>query len=122
MRTMPLLQGLEFDEKDAHAQPLFADKDGRVLRFTLRPGQTLREHNNCESPFYVVVLSGKGMFAGADGEEQPLGPESLLIFDPRENHVVRALDQELVFLGVLHGAPTNISDRVGGVLSQEHKV
>lgn len=60
----------------------------------------LREHNNGESPFYVVVLGGKGVFAGADGKEQPVCPDSLLIFDPMENHVVCALDQELVFLGV----------------------
>lgn len=116
MRTMQLLQGLEFDTNDAHAQPLFVDKDGRVLRFTLHPHQTLREHNNSDSPFYVIVLQGQGMFSGADGKEQSLGPNSLLVFNPMENHVIRAQDQELVFLGLLHGAPSNESDRVGGML------
>lgn len=116
MRTMQLLQELEFDTKDAHAQPLFVDKDGRVLRFTLHPGQTLKEHNNSDSPFYVVVLKGNGTFSGGDGKEQSLGPNSLLIFDPKENHVIHAQDQELVFLGLLHGAPSNESDRVGGML------
>lgn len=116
MRTMQLLQELEFDAKEAHAQPLFADKDGRVLRFTLRPGQTIRQHNNSDSPFYVIVLKGQGTFAGGDGKEQSLGPNSLLIFNPMENHLVRALDQELVFLGLLHGAPGNESDRAGGML------
>ncbi len=116
MRTMQLLQELAFDAKNAHAQPLFVDKDGRVLRFTLNPRQTLRQHNNSHSPFYVIVLKGQGTFAGGDGKEQPLGPNSLLIFNPMENHVIHALDQELVFLGLLHGAPGNESDRVGGML------
>ena len=116
MRTMQLLKELEFDTKDAHAQPLFVDKDGRVLRFTLHPGQTIREHNNSDSPFYVIVLKGQGTFAGGDGKEQSLGPNSLLIFNPMENHVIHAQDQELVFLGLLHGAPSNESDRVGGML------
>lgn len=116
MRTMDLLQELEFDTKDAHAQPLFVDKDGRVLRFTLSPRQTLRQHNNSDSPLYVIVLKGQGTFAGGDGKEQSLGPNSLLIFNPKENHVIHALDQELVFLGLLHGAPGNESDRVGGML------
>lgn len=116
MRTMQLLKELEFDPKDAHAQPLFVDKDGRVLRFTLHPGQTIREHNNSDSPFYVIVLKGQGTFAGGDGKEQSLGPNSLLIFNPMENHVIQAQDQELVFLGLLHGAPSNESDRVGGML------
>lgn len=116
MRTMQLLQGLEFDTKGGHAQPLFVDKDARVLRFTLHPGQTLKEHNNSDSPFYVVVLKGNGTFAGGDGKEQSLGPNSLLIFNPMENHVIHAQDQELVFLGLLHGATSNETDRVGGLL------
>jgi quercetin dioxygenase-like cupin family protein len=121
MITLQLLQDLEFDEKSAHAQPLFVDKGGRVLRFSLEPGQTLKEHNTNESPFYVIVLKGTGMFAGSDGKEHLLGPNSLLIFNPRENHVIRALDEELVFLGLLHGAPSNVSDMVGGKLGPNRK-
>ncbi len=44
------------------------------------------------------------MFEGSDGNEQQFGPNSLLVFDPGENHLIRALDEELVFVGFLHGA------------------
>lgn len=104
MKTMHLLEGLQFHDKDPYAQPLFVDKTGRVLRFTLRPGQSIREHNAPDSPFYAVVLKGQGMFAGSNGKEQQFGPNSLLVFDPGENHLIRALDEELVFVGFLQGA------------------
>lgn len=104
MITIPLLENREFQNKDPYAQPLVADKTGRVLRFTLQPGQSIREHNTPDSPFYIVVLKGQGMFAGRDGQEQQCGPNSLLVFDPGENHITRALDEELVFVGFLHGA------------------
>jgi quercetin dioxygenase-like cupin family protein len=70
----------------------------------LKPGQSIREHNAPNSPFFVVVLQGKGIFAGGDGIEQTLGPNTLLIFDPGENHFIRGLD-ELVFVGFLHEVP-----------------
>ncbi|MEO8500518.1 MAG: hypothetical protein ABI565_06350, partial [Vicinamibacteria bacterium] len=60
MRTMKLLEGLEFNEKRAHAVPLFVDKAGRILCFTLRPGQSLKEHNAPSSPLYLVILKGRG--------------------------------------------------------------
>jgi len=53
------------------------------------------------------VLKGKGIFAGKDGKEQSLGPNSLLIFDPGERHYIRAGKVALVFVGFLHGAPSN---------------
>jgi quercetin dioxygenase-like cupin family protein len=119
MRTMQLLEDVEFHTERPYAQPILVDKDGRVLRFMLKPGEYLKEHNAPSSPFYVVVLKGKGMFAGHDGEEQEFGPNSLLVFDEGENHTVRALDEELIFVGFLHGAPSNLSPRVGGLLGHE---
>lgn len=104
MKTIPLLENQEFHDKDPYAQPLFVDKTGRILRFTLQPGQSIRGHNHPDSPFYIVVLKGQGIFASGDGTEQQSGPNSLLVFDVGENHVIRALDEELVFVGFLHGA------------------
>jgi len=118
MKTTNLLEGLEFSDKDAHAEPLFVDRHGRAIRFTLKPRQSIKEHNAPDSPFYVVVLKGTGLFAGGDGREQPVGPNSLLIFDPKENHVIRALDEELVFIGFLRGEPSNVSEKVGGRLGR----
>ena len=118
MRTAQLLEGLEFHEPAPYAQPLYVDEHGRVLRFTLKPGQSIREHNTPHSPFYVVVLRGHGAFAGGDGKEEQFGPSALLIFDPGELHMVRALDEELVFVGFLHGVPGDRPSKAGGELGR----
>ena len=118
MRTTQLLEALEFHEPAPYAQPLYVDEHGRVLRFTLKPGQSISEHDAPHSPFYVVVLKGRGAFAGDDGKDQQFGPNALLIFDPGECHTVRALDQELVFVGFLHGVPGTRPGYVGGELGR----
>lgn len=118
MRTAQLLERLEFHEQASYAQPLYVDEHGRVLRFTLKPGQSIREHSTPHSPFYVVVLRGRGAFAGGDGKEEQFGPNALLIFDPGELHTVRALDEELVFVGFLHGVPGDRPSKAGGELGR----
>lgn len=65
----------------------------------------VREHQAPHSPVYIVVLKGQGMFTGPNGEEQQLGPNALIIFEAGENHTIRALDEDLVFVTFLHGAP-----------------
>lgn len=100
-----LMENWEFNDKNPFAQPLFVAQDGRILRFALRPGQVVREHQAPHSPVYIVVLKGQGMFAGADGEEKLLGPNALVIFEAGENHSMRALEEDLVFVTFLHGAP-----------------
>ncbi|HKZ87428.1 MAG TPA: hypothetical protein VJ793_27700 [Anaerolineae bacterium] len=77
MKTMRLLEDLEFHDPDPYAQPLFVDKQGRALRFMLKPGQHIVEHRAPSSPFYAVVLQGHGLFAGGDGNEQRFGPKSV---------------------------------------------
>jgi quercetin dioxygenase-like cupin family protein len=104
MRVTNLLENLKFGSKDAHAEPVHAERDGRAIVFTLKPGQSIREHNAPSSPFFVVVLRGRGVFAGGDAVEQTCGPSSLLVFGAGENHTIRALE-DLVFVGILHGAP-----------------
>jgi quercetin dioxygenase-like cupin family protein len=105
MKSIPLLEQFEFHDANPYAEPLYVDQDNRVIRFALQAGQSIVEHNVPHSPFDVVVLKGRGMFAGGDGKEQHFGPNSLLIFEPGENHTIRALDEPLVFVGFLHGAP-----------------
>lgn len=104
MKSTNLRDNWKFSDEGPHAEPLYVDQNGRVILFTLKPDQAIREHNAPSSPFYVVILSGRGVFAGRDGKEQTVGPNTLLIFDPGENHSIRALE-ELVFVGFLHGAP-----------------
>jgi len=118
MRSMGLLDQLEFHDTDPYAEPLFVDENNRVLRFTLKPGQSIVEHNAPHSPFNVVVLQGRGLFAGGDGQERSFGPNSLLVFDPGEHHSIRALDEPLVFVGFLHGAPRAQKGRPGGRMSK----
>lgn len=104
MKAINTLENWVFNPKGPHAEPLHVDRNGRAILFTMQPDQIIREHNAPSSPFYVVVLSGKGVFTGGDGSEMTVGPNTLLVFDPGEQHSVRALE-ELVFLGFLHGAP-----------------
>jgi quercetin dioxygenase-like cupin family protein len=119
MRTTNLLENLEFHDAHPYAQPLYVDENGRVIRFMLKPGQSITEHDAPSSPFYAVVIKGRGMFAGADGAEREFGPNSILIFDKGETHAVQALDEELVFVGFLHGVEGTRPDKVGGLLAGE---
>ena len=104
MESVNLFDHLLFNDKGPHAEPLHVDRNGRAILFTLKPNQTIREHNAPSSPFYAIVLSGYGIFTGGDGGEQKVGPNTLLHFDPAEQHTIHALE-ELVFAGFLHGAP-----------------
>jgi quercetin dioxygenase-like cupin family protein len=105
------MENLQFRDNNPNAEPLKVDENGRVLRFTLKPGQSIREHNAPSSVFYVVVLKGEGMFAGGDGQERKVGPQTLLMLEPGEEHSVRALDEEFVFLGFLQGVPPELKGR-----------
>ena len=104
MKVTDLLKDMKFGDKDPNAEPLHVDTQGRAILFTLKPEQSIREHNAPSSPFFVVVLKGKGVFTGGDGVEHTCGPNTLLVFDAGEQHAIRAIE-ELVFVGFLHGAP-----------------
>ncbi len=103
MQSINLLDNETFNDKHSHAEPLHVDKEGRVILFTLKPGQFISEHQAPSSPFYVVILSGQGIFTSGDGVEHTVGPNTLLVFDPGEKHSVRALKENLAFIGFLHG-------------------
>lgn len=106
MKTFQLLESiherLEFSDDRPLAKPLLVEQTGRVLRFTLKPNQSIAEHCAPHSPVHIVVLRGKGMFAGADGHEVLLGSDDLAVFEAGEMHAVRALEEELVFVAFLH--------------------
>ncbi len=105
MKTMQLSDNVTFHDDQPYAEPLHVDAYGRVLRFALKPGQAVKEHNAPHSPVNIIVLKGRGLFAGGDKHESLLGPNTLLVINPGETHSIRALDEELVFLAILHGAP-----------------
>lgn len=105
MLNFQLDQDYVFYDRDPFAQPLFVDKTGRILRFMLQPGQSVVEHTAPHSPVYIVVVTGTGLFSGAEGEPQPFGPGALLVFEPGEPHAIHAQEEPLVFVAFLHGAP-----------------
>ena len=105
MKTFQLMKDWDFHASSAYAQPLLVTGDNRVLRFTLRPGQIVKDHMAPHSPVNIVVLSGEGMFTGADGNEMLFGPNTLAIFETGEHHSIRALKGDLVFVAFLNGAP-----------------
>ena len=105
MKTFALFENVVFNDANPNAEPLHVDRNGRILRFALKPGQVVREHNAPNSPVNIVVLQGHGLFAGGDGQEQEFGPHAMILFDPGENHAIRALDEPLIFIAILHEAP-----------------
>ena len=118
MKILQLLEHLVFHDDHAYSDPLFVDVNGRVLRFALKPGQTISEHQVPTSPFYAIVLQGHGLFSGNDGVQQRIGPNTLLVFDVAEKHAIRALDEDLVFIGFLQGVSTTRLDHVGGEIGR----
>lgn len=109
MLSIPLHDNLVFHDKDPYAEPLFVDTTSRILRFALKPGQSVREHMAPHSPVTIVILKGSGLFSGADNQEQRLGSGTLLVFDVGETHAIRAEAEELVFVAILHGVPATQS-------------
>jgi quercetin dioxygenase-like cupin family protein len=105
MKTFQLLHALEFHDNNPYAEPLLISKIGHILRCTLWPGQVVREHSAPHFPVYIIILQGTGLFAGADGREHEFGPNMLLTFEPGKQHAARALDENLVFVVLLHEAP-----------------
>lgn len=114
MISIPLRDNWVFHDDNPYAEPLFVDQDGRILRFTLKAGQSVREHTAPNSPVYIVVLKGSGLFSGGDEEKQQFGAGALLVFDKGERHAIHAEDEELVFIAFLHGVPEAPWHRGGG--------
>lgn len=119
MLSLSQVSNAEFRDNSPHSEALYFDAHGRALRFSLRPGQTIKEHKAPNSPFYVVILQGRGVFTDGQGAEHEVGPDTLLIFEPGEDHSVRALDEDLVFLGFLHGVPSTPEGKRGGSMVKD---
>lgn len=119
MRVMDLLQDVTFRETAPTAEPIYFDPHGRILRFSLQPGQQIAKHKVPTSPLYIVILQGEGVFRGGDGTERRVGPNTLLVFDPAEEHAVWAEDQELVFVAFLRSVPGARPEKAGGTLVRD---
>lgn len=100
MRTVELLQGITFNQRNAHAESLHSNEEGRALRFAFLPEQEITAHEAPHSPIHLVILQGRGMFAGSDGVERECSEGMMVIFDAGEEHSVRALDEKLVYVAI----------------------
>ena len=105
MEYVNLLDDIKFNQSHPIAQSIHADKNSRILQFALEPGQEVKEHSSPSSPVYIVVLRGGGTFKDGDGNEKLAGPGSMIIYDINEKHSVKAGEEELVFVAILHGSP-----------------
>ncbi len=105
MKAFSVHENLVFHDKNPYAEPLVVNKEGRILRFMLKPGQTVIEHAALNSPVYIMVIQGIGRFTGGEGREERFGPGALLVFEPNEPHAIHAEEEPLVFVAFLHGAP-----------------
>jgi quercetin dioxygenase-like cupin family protein len=69
-----------------HDSPYF-----RVLNFNFKAGQELPIHSHdTDGQLSIVVLEGKGLFLGKDGQTLPARTGDVLISDISEPHGVRA--------------------------------
>jgi quercetin dioxygenase-like cupin family protein len=119
MKSLNLLENLVFSDENPSAQPVLVDSNARIIRFTLKPGQKIKEHFSPNSPVYMVVIKGRGIFTGKDGKGHEFGANSLLIFDKAEQHSIEALDENLVFIAFLREFSENIpAEKTGGLLGE----
>ena len=68
MQSFDIMKDVEFKTEHPVVETILADKDTRLIRFSLLPGQVIKEHSAPSSPVYFVVLEGRGEFSdgGAD--------------------------------------------------------
>jgi len=79
--------------------------DARLVVFRIAAGQALPVHT---SPSTVVlhVLSGSGLVSGA-GEERAVSAGTVVAYEPREPHGMRATTGELILLAVIAPRPAS---------------
>ena len=58
MKAFSVHEKLVFHDKNPYAEPLVVDEEGRILRFMLKPGQSVVEHAAPNSPVYIMVIQG----------------------------------------------------------------
>lgn len=77
--------------------------DARVVMFRIEPGQEVPVHTSA-STVLLVVVSGTGTVAGADGDRR-IGPGDIVAYDPREPHGMRAAGEQLVIAAIIAPRP-----------------
>lgn len=104
MKTIQVLDELVFGDQGPYAQQLSSDHMGKIVRYTLKKDQELDEGHAPFLPRHFVVLKGEGIFTNEAGDEKRCGPGSVILFNPKEDNTIRAVDGELVVIGFLYWA------------------
>lgn len=106
MKTFRLLDDVKFSEKNVRAESLGSNEEARALRFAFLPGQEIEAHESPHSPVHILILQGRGHFAGADGAGKECSEGMMVSFDADETHRVRAADDEkLVYIAIYKENP-----------------
>jgi len=107
MESFDLMKDVEFKTEHPVAESMLVDKDTRLIRFSLLPGQSIKEHSAPSSPVHIIILEGKGLFSdGHDGMKE-FGKSACIKYDQGEKHSIQAEDEKLVFVALLKGSPRN---------------
>ncbi|HEY7151058.1 MAG TPA: cupin domain-containing protein [Solirubrobacterales bacterium] len=85
-------------EVDPHLpQVLDSESEGRAIVINLPKGEELQEHQVHERA-WLLVIDGKIELDAADGKSAAGGAGLLAIFDPKERHEVRAIEDSRLLL------------------------
>jgi quercetin dioxygenase-like cupin family protein len=77
--------------------------DVRLVVFRIAPGQVVAPHRN-GATVALTVISGRGLVQG-EGGEQAVAQVETIVFEPNEQHGMRAEDSELVLLAAITPRP-----------------
>lgn len=106
----------ELELKPHRPQILSSTSDARAIALAIPAGERLEDHQVHERA-WVTVLSGEVEVTTAAGARLDGAPGSVVEFDPRERHAVRAItDARLLLLltpwpGVGHPGPMTLDDK-----------
>ncbi len=104
MRTVQLLDDLQFDDKGFYIQNLVTNQIGKIVRYTLKEGQVLEERRAPYVPVYLVIVKGNVDVTSEQGDTQRLGEGGLIVFFEHEGYTVKAVGGDVVLAGFLHWA------------------
>lgn len=92
---------LVFGDKGPYTQQLQSDQIGKIVRYTIKAGQELDETHAPFMPRYFMVVKGNGLFISENGAQEKVGPDSVVVFEPKEENTIQATDEDLVVIGFL---------------------
>ena len=110
MNSFDLMKDVEFKTERRVAESILIDEDTRLIRFSLLPGQSIKEHSAPSSPVYIIILEGKGLFSGCQNSVRELGKNTCIKYEQDEKHSIQATDEKLVFVALLKGSPRNAEE------------